>query len=77
MPQILSILFPILVLVPGLLIPLHVVSRMYRVVVDERRAAAEKVFARGAMLAMLLLMGVAVYAALEIHSSLSAIAAAG
>lgn len=68
-----AVLFPLLVAVPGLLIPLYVISRMYSVLSDERRGAAEKVFARGTMIAMLVLMGISVYAALEIFGSLSAL----
>lgn len=71
----LSVLLPLLVAVPGLLIPLYVIGRMYALLSDERRGPGEKVFARGTMVAMLVLMGISVYAALEIFGSLSALTA--
>ncbi len=71
----LPLLFSILVAVPGILIPLYVASRMLRVLADPQRETTEKAFARGTIVVMLLLVGVAAYAALEIFRTLSALAA--
>ena len=77
MPASFSILFALLIAVPGLLIPLYIMSRMYTVLADDRRAAAEKAFAGGTMVVMLLLMAFSVYAALEISGIINSLAASG
>lgn len=71
------LLFPILIAVPGLLIPLYVIARMHAVTSDARRTGAEKVFARGTMLVMLLLMGISLYAAFEVFAILTALSTPG
>lgn len=69
-----SLLFAVLIAVPGLLIPLYIIWRMAGVLKDEHRERGEKAFAGGTVLAMILLMGIAVYAAQEITRILNVLA---
>ncbi len=71
MPESFSILFPILILAPGLFIPLLVITRLRKVAANEFTEPTEKLFARGAMVAMLVLMIFSVYAAWKVFSRLS------
>ena len=74
MPQSFALLFPILILAPGLLIPLLVITRMRRVAAAEASGPSDKLFARGAMVAMLVLMVFSMYAAWEVFSRLNVLA---
>lgn len=75
MPPSFPLLFAILILAPGLLIPLLVISRMRRIVGEVEAAPSERHVARAAMVAMGGLMLFSLYAAWEVYSRLSALAA--
>ena len=68
MPQSLTILLPILVAIPGLFIPLYVISRMAAMVADKRKPRLDKNIARVTVLLMLVVMGFSLYAASAIHA---------
>lgn len=68
-----STLFALLVLIPGVLIPLHVIGRMHHQLIDARNGG-DRMIARGTMVVMVVLMVFSVYAAYSIYTSLNAIA---
>ena len=77
MPDSFPLLFRLLILLPGVLIPLYVSYRLLAVFKDERRSAGERAFAGGAILSMLLVIAFAVYASEAVWRSLSALAERG
>lgn len=74
MPSSFSVLFALLIAIPGILIPLHVISRMARVLSDKGRNGSERIFAGGTMIAMVLLIGLSMYAAQRTFVLLSVLA---
>lgn len=77
MPESFALLFPILILVPGLLIPLLIITRMRALAANETSASGERVFARVAVVAMVALMVLSLYAAWEVFTRLSVLSGAG
>jgi hypothetical protein len=69
-----AILFALLVAVPGLLIPLYIISLTRHTLADVRRDDTDKRIAWVTIVAMLILIAFSTYAALAIYNSLSAIA---
>lgn len=73
MPTSFSSFFALLVLIPGVLIPLHVIGRMHHQRIDARNVG-DRMLTRGTMVVMVALMVFSVYAAYAVYTSLNAIA---
>ena len=74
MSESLAPLFALLVLVPGVAIPVYVMGRLLGVLRDRRRQPVDRVFAVAGMAAVLVLIVLSVYLARDTYVLLGALA---
>lgn len=75
MPSSFSILFSLLVALPGVLIPLYVIVRVRGTLTHPRRNGADRMIVHGTTIAMVVVIAGSLYAAAAIFSSLNTLAA--
>lgn len=75
MPSTFSVLFALLIALPGVLIPLYVIVRVRGSLTYPRRNGADRMIVHGTTLAMVVVIAASLYAAVAIFISLNALAA--